>query len=79
MRYIFGESFSQRRVTIQYLTLQVVLSGVENTESFFVQWATRCLPDENKYRSLEMHPPQDAAKVRSSFFFIYYLSVFIFL
>ena len=42
------------------------MSSVESTDSFFVQWATHCLPDENKYRSLDLHPFKDQAKVRGT-------------
>ncbi len=35
----------------------------ESSKSFFAQWASQCLPEDGKYKSLDLLAPADNAKV----------------
>lgn len=35
----------------------------ESSKSFFAQWASQCLPEDGKYKSLELQEAPDSNKV----------------
>ena len=42
---------------------QILTSHAECLDSFFVQWALRCLPEDGKYKSVDISMPVDSNKV----------------
>ena len=42
---------------------QVISPSPEYSDSFFVQWATRCLPEDGKYKCIDNFTPTDQSKV----------------
>ncbi len=43
--------------------LQIMSPAQESSKSFFAQWASQCLPEDGKYKSLELPAPPDPARV----------------
>ena len=45
------------------MLFQVLTAQVECFDTFFVQWALRCLPEDGKYKSVDISMPVDSNKV----------------
>lgn len=41
----------------------MIASSSESASSYFVQWALRCLPEDGKYKCLDLLNPPDNSKV----------------
>lgn len=41
---------------------QIITASPESSDTFFVQWATKCLPEDGKYKCIDTSQ-QDPAKV----------------
>ena len=46
-----------------FCTLQIMSTAQESSKSFFAQWASQCLPEDGKYKSLELQEASDSNKV----------------
>ena len=46
-----------------FCTLQIMSTAQESSKSFFAQWASQCLPEDGKYKSLELQEAPDSNKV----------------
>ena len=45
------------------ISLQILTAHAECIDTFFVQWAVRCLPEDGKYKSVDISLPVDSNKV----------------
>lgn len=53
------------KITALFHSFQTVTSNTESSGSFFSQWATHCLPENGKYKSLNLFLPHDQQKVEA--------------
>jgi hypothetical protein len=42
---------------------QIIISASEFSQSFFMQWIQRCLPEDGTYKCVDMMPQADPNKV----------------
>ncbi|XP_022343431.2 mediator of RNA polymerase II transcription subunit 24-like isoform X1 [Crassostrea virginica] len=60
---LFDTSFLMLCHISQVYGLEVISPSPEYSDSFFVQWATRCLPEDGKYKCIDNFTPTDQSKV----------------
>ncbi|KAL5007754.1 hypothetical protein ScPMuIL_016560 [Solemya velum] len=60
---LFDISFLMLTHITQLYGTEIICSSIECSESFFVQWALKCLPDDGKYKCIENAVPTEANKV----------------
>ncbi|XP_064648525.1 mediator of RNA polymerase II transcription subunit 24-like [Lineus longissimus] len=62
---LFDISFLMLCHITQLYGVEIITQQRESAESFFAQWALRCLPEDGRFRSLDAYLPPDQAKVDS--------------
>lgn len=60
---LFDVSFLMLCHIVQVYGLEILTSHAECLDTFFVQWALRCLPEDGKYKSVDISMPVDSNKV----------------
>ncbi|XP_048736976.1 mediator of RNA polymerase II transcription subunit 24-like isoform X2 [Ostrea edulis] len=60
---LFDISFLMLCHASQIYGLEITALTPEYTDSFFIHWATRCLPEDGKYKCIDNFTPTDQSKV----------------
>ena len=50
-------------IIIFFCFSQIITSSPDCSESFFAQWALKCLPEDGKYKCIDNSSPSDQHKV----------------
>ncbi|XP_060574517.1 mediator of RNA polymerase II transcription subunit 24-like [Ruditapes philippinarum] len=61
--WLFDISFLMLCHITQVYGTEMIMSSAECMDTFFVQWALKCFPEDGKYKSVDNSMPVDTAKV----------------